>query len=133
MLTFVNPFSVGSGTRPWLTIRGVGTVPEADLLGYVTTENIGNGFVGNGGLIFSNTNTVFTGGQPTIYGGAVYVGGNDLLTTNSGALGGSSITTVTLGGVGTYPTTTQNIGFMTYGSGAGIGASPIITECTISL
>ncbi len=126
---FVNPFSMvaSSGSlRNFMSIRGVGGVPEGDLTGAISgaSATIPINFYGNGGLIFSSLTTSMSTSVYTIQGGAIYAGVNDPATAaGDGAFG--SAATMTLGG---GSTTTQNIGFLTYGSGtSGTAANPSIT------
>ena len=130
-LTLVNPINLyqSSGfTRAFMTIRGVGNLPEGNLAGTIDNVVAGSGlgtlnFAGNGGLVFSSLGNSFTETM-TIQGGAVYAGANDPASAASTGAFGSSTTVMTLGNSNTL---TQNIGLLTYGAGGGVGAAPTIT------
>ena len=135
MLTLLNAVDFNGGTnRRWQSVRGIGSVPEGNIAGIVSNSAANNAnavnFDGNGGLIFSNAGSTLgnsaTGNSVTSYtinGGAVYIGANDrAIATSPGALG-ENATGMTIGS----QNTSANLGFMTYGSGAGVGASATIT------
>jgi fibronectin-binding autotransporter adhesin len=144
-LILLNPVDLfGGPIRRFASIRGVGITPEGEFLGSIVNTNPGTGvnmsFDGNGGLIFASNATSYTVSSLQINGGAIFVAASDPAAVGqTGALGSGTATmqvgtSTTInpagaGGATAVPTTAgAQLGFMTYGSNAGVGSSP--TEIT---
>jgi autotransporter-associated beta strand protein len=135
----------GGPQRRWATIRGVGIVPEGNLVGTIINSAGGSNnvsFDGNGGLVFDNGATSYTAASLQINGGAVYIAANDPAQAGlNGALGsgtaaiqvGTSTTINPSGGTPVPTAPTANVAFMTFGPNAGVGSIGVITSRPINV
>ena len=136
-LILLNPLDLdGNGvSRRFVSIRGVGNVPEGEYAGPISSANgaaltgsVNLSFDGNGGLIFANGNSTYTTTNIAIDSGAAFVAASDPAQAGQpGALGEGTATMQVGTSTATNPAgqflalqPTANLAFMTYGGSHGV-------------
>ncbi len=145
-LVLENPVDLNGGpSRQFVSIRGVGIVPEGEYAGAIlnsANSALNISFNGNGGLIFDSPQTSYPNGQFQVNGGAVFVAANDPAQSGqNGSLGngtaafqlGTGTATNPVGGAAAPTVATANVAFMTYGPNAGIGSVGVFTNRNINV